>query len=200
MSRSKATQTPPSTTPQNDAHVELYVAMTNHGTQPEHWAILLRTWDSDVCTRYHVQGGLPPSSYVRCVEPDKPFNSPAFRNKELICVLDWKHLAEILKACYAVSARRSQVYVLDVLKRLEATGNKLVPAGTVRELWGQFQKRGIFEGPTRVVGEDEWESLVAGLGPLGAHRYLLQLQGWLKEWENGSTGPGSMSASPGLRK
>ncbi|KAL4907881.1 hypothetical protein BDW74DRAFT_175668 [Aspergillus multicolor] len=94
MSSNANITTPAHGTPSSKASlVELWVAMTNHRTGPEHWVLLLRPYVARICTRYQSTGRL--RNYSLKTEAAKRFIRRNFPNLTLIAVVDKKHVPEI---------------------------------------------------------------------------------------------------------
>ncbi|KAL4907900.1 hypothetical protein BDW74DRAFT_175688 [Aspergillus multicolor] len=167
---------PPIRTPQP---LELWIAMTDRKSQPEHWALLLRRPGSETCARLHMENGYPPSSYKYVFESKKRFDSMHFPIKEKIVTIAETDEQEVFNAAAAVPPQHCQRYIVYVLARLETSGKCLVPVGTTR-WYEEMVQMGPFEGPVVSVSEEEWAEIVRYYGHLQAGKMLLKMQGWLQ--------------------
>ncbi|KAL4924851.1 uncharacterized protein BDV17DRAFT_295085 [Aspergillus undulatus] len=135
--------------------LEMWLATTDRKDQPEHWILLLRPPNANKCTWYHIDGGYPPSSYRHSIEENRWFNHREMPKQQFICTIRGRDQLEVHRAAQAVPPQHCQQYVVGVLSELETSARELVPRGTAERL-SMLVTPNLFEGPTRVVPENEW--------------------------------------------
>ncbi|KAL4808783.1 hypothetical protein BDV18DRAFT_157721 [Aspergillus unguis] len=155
---------------------ELYIARSTRRNQPEHWVLMVRKPGSERCTFYHLSNGMPPSTYTRTRLVNRRFEHWYFPVREEIAQIQAVEEVDVVRAAMETGADHCQRFVVGVVERFE--GKNLVRKGTAERYRASLQPN-LFEGPVRVVSEEEWDGWVDEMERGEAGWMLMFQQGYL---------------------